>query len=253
MTARDAHFDVAGYALGVLDSWDTALFETHLAECERCRVELDALLPAASLLSDADGDAVRDLDQTHRTDRLIDAVRVERHQHRRRQVLTAAAGVGAAALAAGVSLFAGGHWLGGTTVVAGPGGPTPTAPVTAAPFGPGIGGPDLAEGERFSATDPATGVHADVVVEETGWGTRIFLALSAVSGPAVCQLVVVDADGAVESAGTWRVPAHGYGTDEHPAPLLLPAATATATAELRELKIQKVGPDGLTTLVTVPL
>jgi anti-sigma factor RsiW len=44
MTTSDApHWDVAAYALGVLDHRDTARFEDHLADCASCAVELESL------------------------------------------------------------------------------------------------------------------------------------------------------------------------------------------------------------------
>ena len=34
------HFDVAAYALGVLDQEDHEVFERHLMACEECQIEL---------------------------------------------------------------------------------------------------------------------------------------------------------------------------------------------------------------------
>jgi anti-sigma factor RsiW len=44
------HRDVGAYALGVLDSADAALAETHLATCEQCAVELIEFRAIAKLL-----------------------------------------------------------------------------------------------------------------------------------------------------------------------------------------------------------
>ncbi|UNO41765.1 zf-HC2 domain-containing protein [Streptomyces sp. MST-110588] len=46
------HTDVGAYALGVLDAADAARFEEHLAECERCAAELDALMDLPPLLAE---------------------------------------------------------------------------------------------------------------------------------------------------------------------------------------------------------
>ncbi|MBP2705954.1 zf-HC2 domain-containing protein [Microbispora sp. RL4-1S] len=40
MSASSPHFDVAAYALGVLDDDDAEAFERHLDECAPCRAEL---------------------------------------------------------------------------------------------------------------------------------------------------------------------------------------------------------------------
>jgi hypothetical protein len=47
------HPDAAGWALGVLDPDDAAVFETHLESCEQCQREVAGLGPAARLLKGA--------------------------------------------------------------------------------------------------------------------------------------------------------------------------------------------------------
>ena len=49
---QEEHFDVASYALGVLDEHDAARFEDHLIECPRCAYELESFVQVADLLSD---------------------------------------------------------------------------------------------------------------------------------------------------------------------------------------------------------
>lgn len=46
-----AFWDVAAYALGVLDPKDIAGCELHLAECASCAAELEYLLPASTALA----------------------------------------------------------------------------------------------------------------------------------------------------------------------------------------------------------
>ena len=65
------HWDVAGYALGVLDAHDTAVFEEHLASCQRCADELEALLPTVALLSDVDVDALLAAEQSQLEERAV--------------------------------------------------------------------------------------------------------------------------------------------------------------------------------------
>jgi hypothetical protein len=247
------HWDVAGYALGVLDLREVTGFERHLAECPSCAVELERLLPVSRLLADVDPVELRGVEDFRLADRLLEAVRGERRRARARQRLTLAAGTAVAAAVAGVALLAGASWF---TAPASPGdaaGPSPAAPAPA-PTAGGIGGPELAGGERFSVTDPTTGVHADVLLEEADWGIQVSFALSALSGPQECQLVVVRTDGTPEPAASWRVPADGYGTAAQPAPLTLQAATAAGRAEIGRIEVRAFAPDGTTTtLVTVPV
>ena len=52
-TAQTGHPDAAGWALGVLDSEESARFETHLESCEDCRQAVAAFGPTALLLKTA--------------------------------------------------------------------------------------------------------------------------------------------------------------------------------------------------------
>ena len=90
----------------------------------------------------------------------------------------------------------------------------------------------LADGEQISVADSVTGVTADVILVSTDWGTQISFALSSVTGPRDCQLLVVRADGSTETAGSWHVPETGYGTPARPEPLMLQVPTATARSDL---------------------
>src|SRR6185295_11798001 len=49
---QEQHFDVAAYALGVLDERDAARFEDHLIDCATCAIELESMLPVVDILSD---------------------------------------------------------------------------------------------------------------------------------------------------------------------------------------------------------
>src|SRR4030095_11953454 len=55
---QEQHFDVAAYALGVLDERDAARFEDHLIECPACAVQLESFLQVADILADVDADAL---------------------------------------------------------------------------------------------------------------------------------------------------------------------------------------------------
>ena len=89
-----------------------------------------------------------------------------------------------------------------------------------------------------------------MILLTTDWGTQIMFALSVVTGPRDCQLLVVREDGSTEAVGSWHVPEAGYGTAEHPEPLLLQVPTATARSDLAGLQVRATEPDGaITTLV----
>jgi hypothetical protein len=246
-----AHWDVAAYALGVLDPREIPHYEQHLAECPGCATELDRLLPASRLLTDVDPAELRQVEDFRLADRLLAAVREQRRRARGRRRLAVAAGTAVAASVAGFALFAGAAWF-----APGPSGAPPPDP--ARPAGvvtpPGIGGPELGGGQRFSATDPTTGVHADVLLEEADWGTLVSFALSALTGPRECRLVVVHADGTLEATASWQVPAEGYGTPGHPEPLTLQAVTAAPRTGIRHIEVRELAADGTSTaLVTVPV
>ncbi|MPZ25286.1 MAG: hypothetical protein GEV12_02230 [Micromonosporaceae bacterium] len=246
-----AHWDVAAYALGVLDPREVPRFEQHLAHCPSCAAELERLVPATAVLADVDPAELREVEDLRLAGRLLEAVRGQRRRTRNRQRLTVAAGTAVAAATAGLALFAGASWFSTATGPPGAAEPTSADPTPAAtPIG--IGGPELGSGERFSATDPASGVHADVLLDEMDWGTQVSFALSSLTGPRDCQLVVVHVDGSGHPAASWRVPADGYGTEAHPAPLLLQSATAVPRTEIDHVQVLALEPDGTTTtLVTV--
>jgi hypothetical protein len=250
----EIHRDVASYALGVLDERDTARFEEHLADCPSCATELESLLPVVELLSDVDG---RDLAWVERSDaegvlldRMLAAVGEERRRARSRRLYTLAAGVVLLAMLTGLGLFVGTR-LGGPDLHARPPGASPGSP------GPWVGGrpgPGASDGERRQADDPASGVHAEFVVEARPFGTRISVVLSNLTGPRVCRLVIVPESGPPEAVSSWSVPLAGYGTSAQPQPLTLQAATATPRDRIRQIQVEEIGEGGDTTpLVTVPL
>lgn len=262
--SRAAHWDVAAYALGVLDPQESERFEEHLAGCWACAGELESMLPVVNLLSEVDGESLITAEQSRSDGRLLDRMIVEVGAHRRkvrsRQWLAAAAAVVVLATTTGVSLVAGGRLFGDggtpTDVVAG--GTTPPLTPPANPGGsggPGIGGPELSEdGEPFSATDIQTGVEAKLVLETKTWGTQISFQLTKLTGPRQCRLTVLREDGTKEVLNTWSVPPAGYGTKAEPEPLLLQTSTATPRNEIDRVQVQQVGKDGVVeSLVEVPV
>ncbi|WFE27576.1 zf-HC2 domain-containing protein [Solwaraspora sp. WMMD791] len=290
---RSAHWDVGAYALGALDADDVERFEEHLAGCWACAAELESLIPIVGLMSTVDigqlegssalpphspagvdlpGGATDSGDDVpppawaggeSGTDRRRDHGQVlplDRARSSRRRLLASrpaqiAAGFVLMATLTGGSFLVGAQWFGAdtTTVPQADGGTSVTAGPS--PLGPqsGVGGPEVT-GEKFSTVDPTTGVEADVVLEEAGWGTQVSFALRRVPGPMQCRLVVIRASGTAEVLSTWAVPETGYGTPEQPAPLLLTTSTAAPRDDIERIQVQAVDQSGVATaLVTVPV
>ncbi|HET9518766.1 MAG TPA: zf-HC2 domain-containing protein [Actinoplanes sp.] len=257
--SQDQHFDVAAYALGVLDERDSARFEEHLIDCSACAVELESFLPVADVLAEIDADSVVATEQSRRDGvvlrKVIGAVHQERRraQHRRLYSLAAAV-VAVAALSVG-ALFAGGEWLApppstGALEPTRPSLPDGMDPLP--PANPGIGGTDL-KGELLGGTDPRTSVRADVALQPKDWGTQVSFAVSNVKGPLTCRLVAVRTNGELEVLSTWAVGEQGWGTAAQPKPLLLQAATALPRKEIAHVQVQAIDANGVPeTLVRVP-
>jgi hypothetical protein len=243
------HRDVAAYALGVLDARDAAHFEDHLAECDACAVELEALLPVTALMSQVDGDSFVGVEESVRDGRMLDemvnAVAYDRSRVRARRMLALAAGIIALVMLSGLSLIAGLTVGGDGQRPEAAGSPSPQA----GPDGPGVGGFDDLPGERFSAIDPATKVHADVVLERHEWGTQVSVAVGAIRGPLTCQLVAVGPDGLGEVVYSWKVPEDGYGTNANPELLFLQGATAVSRADIARMELQSLDSKGRTGLL----
>ncbi|MEV0720028.1 zf-HC2 domain-containing protein [Asanoa sp. NPDC050611] len=236
--SREQHFDVASYALGILDPAETERFEEHLATCWVCAGELESFLPVVDALGDMNGADLAVTEQVEKQGallgRVMTAVSDDRRRSRQRRLLSIAAGVVLIALLSGFALFAGARWVGQPDVVA--------------------AAPTVGPGASHSATDPDTGVHADLAVESRPFGTRISFELSKLQGPATCRLVVLTRDGTTEVISSWRVPEGGYGTPERPDPLRLQSATAAALDDIESVQVQVRDADGSNSpLVTVPV
>jgi hypothetical protein len=184
MRFLERHRDVGAYALGVLDEADAFRFEDHLVECPRCTARVSEFGPAARqllLYRRATPHFVHPM--TRPGPRLLDRLAgevVRRHRAGRRRLLYG--------LAAAVVLAVGG----------------PAAAVVAR------------QGDgplRLAATDPATGVWAEVRAVDAGWGSAVRLRVEDRTGPHTCLLVAVGRDGAEQTVTTWMVPADGAGPD----------------------------------------
>jgi hypothetical protein len=259
MTQED-HFDVASYALGVLDEPDAARFEDHLIECPRCAYELESFVEVADLLADVDANAVIAAEETRRDgfmlQKVIGEASRERHRANSRRLYSLAAAVVIFAMLSIGAFFVGGQVIGDksdpatTNTAQRDGNQLDPLPNTA--DGPGIGGPDLT-GERLDGTDPRTGVSASVGFEKKAFGTQISFAISHITGPKTCRLVAVHTDGTTEPLVSWQVGEKGWGTAANSEPLLLQAITATPRDKIAHVQVQEVTPTGAgETLVRVP-
>ena len=257
---QEEHFDVASYALGVLDERDAARFEDHLIDCHRCAYELESFVQVADLLSDVDANAIIAAEESHREGVLLHSlmgdVKQERRRANSRRLYSLAAAVIVFAMLSIGALFAGGKWFAPTQKSTA----TTTAqrdssqldPLPNTNNGPGVGGPDLA-GQHYGETDPRTGVRADVALEKKDWGTQISFAISNIKGPKTCRLIAVHTDGTSESLVSWNVGEKGWGTAANPEPLLLQAVTATQREDIAHVQVQEVEASGAgQTLVSVP-
>ena len=256
---QEEHFDVASYALGVLDERDAARFEDHLIDCHRCAYELESFVQVADLLSDVDANAIIAAEESHREGVLLHSlmgdVKQERRRANSRRLYSLAAAVVVFAMLSIGALFAGGKWFAPSQKAS-----TSTAqrdssqldPLPNTDDGPGVGGPDLA-GQHYGESDPRTGVRADVALEKKDWGTQISFAISNIKGPKACRLVVVHTDGTSEPLVSWNVGEKGWGTGTNPSPLLLQAVTATQPENIAHVQVQEIAANGTgQTLVSVP-
>ncbi len=253
MTGPDtAHHDVGAYAIGALNEADAERFEAHLASCDDCADELASLLPLAAALEHVDlallGPAHHPVRPPRR--RIAPSRRIAPRQ---------LAGVAAAvtlvlvtALAVVLALRPGsgpghrGDALPAPSTAAtdhpspsAAGSPSPSAPPAA-----GIGGPGIPARDRFTTTDPVTGVHMDLALDGKQWGTQVYISVTHIAGPRECQLVAVARSGAVEAIATWRVPVDGYGTAAQPKPLPLMAATGLARGDIERIELRSMAGDG---------
>lgn len=257
---QEQHFDVASYALGVLDEHDASRFEDHLIDCTACAMELESFLQVADVLADVDADALVAAEQSQRDGlvlkKMIGEVKRERRRANSRRLYSLAAAVVVFAMLSIGALFVGATWLGPDQQQPGTQAQRSNGPDQLDPLplneGTGIGGPDLT-GERMGSTDARSGVRLDAALEPKDWGTQVQFAVSNIKGPLTCRLVAVRTDGGSEVLSTWTVGEKGWGTAANEQPLLLPAVTALPRSAIAHLQIQAVGENGATdTLVTAP-
>ncbi|MCX5382148.1 anti-sigma factor [Streptomyces sp. NBC_00083] len=202
------HEAVGAYALGILDDAEATAFEAHLAGCDWCAAELDALAgmePMLAALKEFPGPAAQPLRPVPPgvTETLINEVAAQRARRRRRTTYLVAA---AAALIIGGPAVA---------VVATSSGSGTHQSAEANPTSPAEDAFDHMA-RKVSATDPTTGTTATVGTEAKAWGTNTVLELKNAKGPLKCSLIAVGKNGDKETVTSWAVPAWGYGIADSP-------------------------------------
>jgi predicted anti-sigma-YlaC factor YlaD len=223
------HTDVAAYSFGLLEQHDKLEFEAHLAECPSCAAELAELSAMAGLFADvepvepvepaqdeADGAVIEDLIRRRASAR--------RRATRQRIFLAAAACL----------VFAGGGLAVGVAAA-----PQQSPPSVLA-----------MQGQKHTATDPATGVRGQVGLVSFAWGTQVILNLAGVRGPLTCELVAVSRSGQRQVITGWQVPTAGYGVPGHPAHLLLAGGTSIMRDDLARIDVDVVGGRRLVSIKT---
>ncbi|WP_433826704.1 hypothetical protein ACQP2E_32025 [Actinoplanes sp. CA-015351] len=246
---QEQHYDVASYALGVLDDHDASRFEDHLIECPQCALELESFVQVADILSEVDAEALIAAEQSERDgqvlNKMLREVRTERRRANSRRLYSLAAAVVVFAMLAIGALFAGGRWLGNDATAPETGAQSSSSQLDPLPNsdGVGLGGTEL-PGKTYSGADARTNVALAVGLEEKDWGTQVSFAVSNITGPKKCGLYAVRTDGTAELLATWDIGDKGWGTAANPAPLLLQAVTGTAREDIAHLQVQEITANG---------
>ncbi|MEV6342252.1 zf-HC2 domain-containing protein [Actinoplanes sp. NPDC051851] len=256
---QEEHYDVASYALGVLDARDAARFEDHLIECPQCAYELESFVQVADVLADVDAEALLAAEKSEKDGvlltKVIREVRTDRRRANSKRLYSLAAAVVVFAMLSIGALFAGGKWLGaGDSTTPGTTAQRDSSQLDPLPDsdGVGIGGTEL-PGTNYSGSDPRSGVSAAVGLEEKDWGTQVSFAVSNIKGPKTCALVLVHTDGTSERVASWTIGEKGWGTAANPSPLMLQAVTGTARDDIAHVQVQELTSSGTgDTLISIP-
>ncbi|MFS8197714.1 anti-sigma factor family protein [Streptomyces sp. CWNU-52B] len=178
MRSLERHRDVGAYALGVLDEADAFRFEDHLMECPQCAVQIHELSATTRTLrayAQATPRTVNPMTQAGPglLDRLLEDVVTARRSGRRRWLFAVAAAV----------VFA----VGGPAIAV-------------------IAGDESSDSSSVAATDPGTGVWAEVTTLDRAWGSEVDLKVKNASADQSCELVAIGRDDSEQVILSWTVP-----------------------------------------------
>ncbi|MEU6219010.1 zf-HC2 domain-containing protein [Streptomyces sp. NPDC047022] len=186
MRSLERHRDVGAYALGVLDEAEAFRFEDHLVECPSCTAQVSEFKPAARQLMLYRKATPRSVHPfaapgPRLLERLLDEVAAGHRGGRKRWLYAVAA----------AAVFA----VGGSAVA----------------VMSGQGASQGSSATALSATDPDTGVWAEVTTQDRDWGSEIDVKIKDKSGPHACRLIAVGKDGSEQTVTSWMVSADDGG------------------------------------------
>ncbi|QDY79437.1 anti-sigma factor family protein [Streptomyces qinzhouensis] len=209
------------YVLGALDDEENREIEAHVADCEGCRMEVEALRRLETTLGEVPPEAFLDGPpeggdlMLRRTLRQVHAER-GRAETRRRAFLAAVAAVAA------VSVLGAGFYL-GRGEDSGAARPAIAAPTVVQTPPQGV--------RVASATDPGTGATMAVrVTPATEW-VRVNAAVGGIPKGELCRLLVVSTSGKTEVAGSWTVGSAEKGAN-------LDGSAAIPAKEVKEIVVE---------------
>ncbi|MEU9605577.1 zf-HC2 domain-containing protein [Streptomyces sp. NPDC048057] len=214
---------LGAYALGALDEEEKRRIEGHVAECEGCRVELEALRDLEATLGEVPPEAFLDGPpeggdlMLQRTLRHVHAERARSEKRRRVMLGVAASAVAAAVLGAG-------FLVGRGTADEGERVALPPRPAVSAP-------PVVPDTKFASGTDAGTGARMAVRLTPAADWVRVNAAVSGIPAGELCRLVVVAKDGKREVAGSWVVGSKEKGAN-------LDGSAAVAGKDVKEVFVE---------------
>ncbi|HVV10039.1 MAG TPA: zf-HC2 domain-containing protein [Amycolatopsis sp.] len=218
-----AHTDIAAYVLGVLDESENAVFEAHLLDCPHCQLDLLEMYELPEILAE-----VRKywpdppIPQPRALGGLLDEVALAR---RRRKLIARIV------TAAAVLLIVAGPLVTVALLSGNDSYPAP-APVAASVPAPVSTTPGTS---LFNGGESGKGLQAQVIVQQTVWGSSVQLVLNGVSGPQQCQLVAVPWAGPEVTVAGWTVPAE---TTADVLPLRISGGAGLLPAEISRFEIR---------------
>ncbi|RZS39322.1 putative zinc finger protein [Herbihabitans rhizosphaerae] len=211
---------LGAYVLGALEPAERAAFEAHLSGCTSCQAELVRLAPLPGLLHQLSEEDFTEEPEEHAVEQSDPSAPIEPPLPVPAHVVglppakpPRQRGRSAWLVAAAVLLVLVGV---GAFVVHEMTSEQPAAPVAAAPV-------------TWSATDPTTGIRADIDLIEKPWGTELQMRLRDVPPGQTCKLTVRARTGGREVAGWW---ATRYGEVEK-----IPGSTSFAAGDIERLEI----------------
>lgn len=189
------------YVLGAIEPAERSEVEQHLSVCRRCRDELASLAALPAMLGRVTEEQIEQLGPPPAE--LLDAILAKaagesRGRRRKDRVLLAAA---AAAL-----IVVGGV---GLRSLMGDGGGTAAKPPVSSTASPGPIGKPIT---TVNASDPGSGVRAEIAMQPKQWGTAFSVSLTGAPSGAHCQLIAIDKKGRKDIAGGWQVQYLGSAT-----------------------------------------